>query len=99
MADKRKSAKLTPFAHGELEKLVSDLGTTSGLDVGPQEVLGSLILAARSAPLELVAALMPSYVRREKAEPSLSQPPAPGADLPDDHHGADDHGEQDKNGD
>lgn len=63
--DPRKPAKIAPFVHAELGRLVSDLYTKTRIKTTREDVLGALVIAARDAPIELVAALLPRFIERE----------------------------------
>jgi hypothetical protein len=63
--DPRKPAKIAPFVHAELGRLVSDLYTQAKIKTTREDVLGALVIAARDAPIELVAALLPRFIERE----------------------------------
>jgi hypothetical protein len=59
---------LAKFAHAELDELVHDLWTKRDFDVSPVVLLGSLVLAARRLPLDLVQALIPAYIEQERGQ-------------------------------
>lgn len=69
-------ARIAVFAHDELGVLVDNLYTDADFDTNAVTVLGALVLAARQLPPEVVAALVPAYVRREK-EVMAAPPPGP----------------------
>ncbi len=66
------TVKIRRFANAELNQLVADLAT-NGLRTSQQDVVGALVLVARSYPLDAVKAAISVYVIREDAEDS----PAP----------------------
>lgn len=59
-------ARIAIFAHEELGVLVDILYDDADFDTNAVTLLGALVLAARQLPPEVVAALVPAYVRREK---------------------------------
>jgi hypothetical protein len=63
-----KQARIAIFAHDELDVLVDNLNRHRNFNVSPPDMLGALILAARRLPLEVVEALVPAYVARERTE-------------------------------
>ena len=63
-----KQARVAIFAHHELDVLVDNLYQERDFNVSPPDMLGALILAARRLPLEVVEALVPAYVARERLE-------------------------------
>ena len=68
--------RIAVFAKDELEVLVDSLYQDADFDTNAVTLLGALVLAARQLPLEVVVALVPAYVRREK-EVMASPPPGP----------------------
>jgi hypothetical protein len=63
-----KHATIAIFAHEELEVLVHQLNTERDFNVTAPDMLGALVLAGRSLPLDVVQALVPAYVAREREE-------------------------------
>jgi hypothetical protein len=61
-------ARLAQFANEELQLIVNGLHSERDFKTSAPDVLGALVLAARGLPLELVEALIPAYVARERAE-------------------------------
>ena len=68
--------RIAVFAKDELEVLVDSLYRDADFDTNAVTLLGALVLAARRLPLEVVVALVPAYVRREK-EVMAAPPPDP----------------------
>ncbi len=63
-----KLRRIPVFVDDELEQLVNDLFSRLNFKASAPEVLGSLVLAARRLPVEVVRELMPAYVEREREE-------------------------------
>lgn len=61
-------ARIARFAERELHELVDDLYQRINIKASAVDVLGALVLAARHLPPEVVNALLPAYVERERAE-------------------------------
>jgi hypothetical protein len=69
----RTHARVAEFANTELNLIVNDLLEKRNFKTSAPEVLGALILAARGLPLEIVQALVPSYLERERKELAAGQ--------------------------
>lgn len=61
-------ARLPQWAKAELQLLVNDLYTEKDFKTDGSDLLAALILAARRLPLDVVQALIPAYIERERAE-------------------------------
>lgn len=66
------TVKARRFAVAELNQLVADLAT-DGLRTSQQDVVGALVLVARTYPLDAVKAVIALYVAREDAEDRRAQ--------------------------
>ena len=61
-------ARIAEFANVELQQIVDDLSTERNFETSKVALLGALVITARQLPLDLVQALIPSYVARERDE-------------------------------
>lgn len=68
-----KQARIARFAESELQQLVDKLLTERGFKASAPDVLGALILAARRLPPDVVIALLPAYIERERAESAAGE--------------------------
>lgn len=65
------------WASRELGLLVATLYTEKNFKVERSDLLAALILAAKALPLDVIEALLPAYVARERLELEHDQQRAP----------------------
>lgn len=71
MTPRRAPAKhvyLAEFAKKDLDDLVHRLWTERNFDTSPVILLGAVVHAATKLPVDLVQALVPGYLERERQE-------------------------------
>jgi hypothetical protein len=64
-------ARIADFANAELQQLVDELYAERQFEASAVTLLGALVLAARRLPHDVVIALIPAYLARERAEGQL----------------------------
>jgi hypothetical protein len=72
-----KNVSVPEFAHDELRVFLQELNQEhrpGGPSITAPDMLGALMVAVQRLPLEVAAALIPTYQERERAE--LGQAPA-----------------------